>query len=113
VDRVRQSPLVLILLNRIERAGLPAPEQEVPFAKDLGRRWRFDLAWSARRVAVEVEGGVYSGGRHTRGAGFEQDCTKYNTATTLGWAVYRVTRGMIESGEAVALLGQALGGADG
>ena len=55
------------------------------------RRWRFDYACLIRKIAIEVEGGVWSGGRHTRGAGFIADMTKYNRATSLGWRVLRYT----------------------
>ena len=48
-----------------------------------------------RPIAFEVEGGVYSGGRHTRGAGFTADCKKYNAAAMLGWYVIRITPEMI------------------
>jgi very-short-patch-repair endonuclease len=60
-----------------------------------GRRWRFDFAHQASKVAIEIEGGTWSGGRHTRGAGFESDCDKYNVAALLGWTVFRLTPGMI------------------
>lgn len=56
------------------------------------RRWRFDFAWPAYRIAVEVEGGVYSKGRHTRAKGYSEDCTKYNEAAIYGWRVLRLTR---------------------
>ena len=65
------------------------------------RKWRFDFAWRVPLVAVEVEGGVYVAGRHSRGAGYEADCEKYNTAVIMGWAVLRVTPKQIESGEAL------------
>lgn len=55
------------------------------------RRWRFDYAHPVLRIALEVEGGVWSGGRHTRGAGFLGDIEKYNTATAAGWSVFRCT----------------------
>jgi len=67
----------------------PAPTPEYRFAPP--RRWRFDRAWPERRVAVELEGGVWSGGRHTRPAGYEADVEKYNTATVEGWRVLRFT----------------------
>ena len=55
------------------------------------RRWRFDFAnpGAAWRLAVEIEGGIFSRGRHTRGAGFLRDCEKYNTAALHGWTVLR------------------------
>ena len=60
------------------------------------------MAWPDLRVAVEVEGGVWSKtpGRHTRGAGFEADCEKYNAAAAAGWRVARVTTKMISDGRA-------------
>ena len=59
------------------------------------RRFRFDFAFLGERVAVEIEGGSWSGGRHVRGAGFEKDCEKYNLAGSMGWRVLRFTTGMI------------------
>lgn len=53
------------------------------------RRWRFDYAIPAARVAIEVEGGAWTRGRHTRGKGFLNDIEKYNAATLLGWRVFR------------------------
>lgn len=65
------------------------------------RRWRFDFANPLIKLAVECEGGVYSGGRHTRGKGFEGDCEKYNEAAIMGWLLIRVPRSMITSGAAI------------
>lgn len=55
------------------------------------RRWRFDYAIPSVMVAIEVEGGIFTKGRHTRGKGFEADIEKYNTAESMGWHVLRVT----------------------
>jgi len=67
--------------------GLPLPVREYRFAPP--RRWRFDFAWPEKRVAVEIEGGIFSMGRHTRGQGFLADAEKYNRAAMLGWCVLR------------------------
>ena len=56
------------------------------------RRWRFDVAWPVYKLAVELEGGVWSRGRHTRGQGFINDCDKYNAAALMDWKVLRFTR---------------------
>lgn len=69
--------------------GLPAPVAEFRFHPT--RRWRFDRAWPAQRVALEVEGGVWTAGRHTRPAGFLRDVEKYNAAAAMGWRVLRCT----------------------
>lgn len=55
------------------------------------RKWRFDYAVPERKVALEVEGGVWTGGRHTSSKGFLNDMEKYNTATMMGWKVVRTT----------------------
>ncbi len=55
------------------------------------------------KVAVEIEGGEYSGGRHTRAAGYQADCGKYNLAADLGWVVYRFTPTMLERDPATCM----------
>ena len=56
-----------------------------------GRKWRFDFALETLKVAIEIEGGAFTQGRHTRGAGFIADMEKYNKAAELGWVVLRYT----------------------
>lgn len=53
------------------------------------RKWRFDMAIPDLLVAIELEGGVWTRGRHTRGAGFLKDVEKYNAGTVLGWRILR------------------------
>jgi hypothetical protein len=77
-----------IFLALLKKEGL-VPVTEHKFHPT--RKWRFDYAFPDSMVAVEVEGGVWTGGRHTRGAGFIADMEKYNTALLHGWRVYRVT----------------------
>jgi hypothetical protein len=60
-------------------------------------------------LAVEIEGGAWVGGRHTRAKGFLADIQKYNTATLMGWRIIRVTPQMVEKGEVVTLVLQAMG----
>jgi very-short-patch-repair endonuclease len=85
---------------------LPEPVREHRFHSK--RRWKFDFAWPELKLAAEVEGGTWTGGRHTRGGGFEKDCEKYNSATALGWKVYRFTSGMISNGSAVLAIENAI-----
>ena len=81
---------------------LDVPKAEYRFLKK--RRFRFDFAWPSLKIAIEIEGGVWSGGRHTRGAGYSRDIEKYNLATRAGWKVYRFTPQMVKSGEAIIFM---------
>lgn len=82
--------------------GIASPELEFRF--DPTRRWRFDFAWPERKVALEVEGGAWTGGRHTRGKGFLADIEKYNRAACLGWVLLRCTPGTLMTRETVDLI---------
>lgn len=100
------SDLEDLLAFQCRAAGVPAPEREHRFAAP--RRWRFDFAWPDRKVACEVDGATWSGGRHVRGSGVESDAEKYSIAAVLGWRVLRVTGAMVESGKALQFIEQAL-----
>jgi very-short-patch-repair endonuclease len=96
------------LIHQLALVGLPAPTREHRFHPV--RRWRFDLAYPERKLAVEVEGGTWGKSRHTTGAGYEKDCEKYNAAVLAGWRVLRVTGDMVRDGRAVNLVEVAWGG---
>lgn len=100
-----------LLVCEVESAGYGSPEPEHAFHPD--RKWRFDLAWPAYRVAFEREGMPKRGGgksRHTTPEGYVGDIEKYNAAQILGWVVIRGTGHMIEDGRAVRDLLAALSG---
>ena len=96
-----------VFLRALEVRGLPRPEREHKF--DAKRRWRFDYAWPERMIALEVEGGVWTGGRHTRGSGFVRDMEKYNRAAVLGWRLLRVTPDKLVSFGTFEMLREILG----
>lgn len=91
---------------QIKVVGLPAPEREYRFCP--ARKWQSDFAWPDLKVMVEVEGGTYIRGRHTRPEGYRRDCEKYNVAAILGWKVLRFTSEMVNSGEAIEVIEQVL-----
>ena len=83
-----------------------APEYRSEYRFCPNRRWRFDYAWPDLMIAIEYEGGIWGRGRHIRPIGFNNDCIKYNTATLMGWRVYRITRTMLDDGTARELIGE-------
>lgn len=95
------------------------------------RRWRIDLAFPSRQIAVEVEGALFKGhrtiadietitragqvlrpadlkalksrgGRHNNAAGMMADMEKYNEAQAVGWVILRVMPQWVEDGRALA-----------
>lgn len=72
------------------------------------RRWRADFHLTGKMVLVEVEGGIWSGGRHTRGKGYIGDMEKYNVAQSLGYRVLRFSTEQVTSGLAVKQIEELL-----
>lgn len=103
---MKKSSLERAIETHMIQVGLPRPVSEFRFHPE--RRWRFDFAFPDLLVAVEVEGGVHTKGRHVRGYGFEQDAEKYNEAAIMGWLVVRLTGSMIKSGEGIRYVERAV-----
>ena len=95
-----------MFLFRCKVFKLQMPVSEFRF--DPSRRWRFDFAWPDKKIAVECEGGIWSGGRHTRGSGYQKDLEKYNSAALQGWSVFRFDSNAITSGKAIKVITEAL-----
>lgn len=85
--------------------------KRIPYEREVtvvpGRRFRVDFLLPGR-VAVEVEGGNWSRGRHTRGAGFESLCEKHNEHELEGVLLLHVTGDQIRDGQALAWVERAL-----
>lgn len=103
----------------LKAAGLPMPKPEYRFHPE--RKWRFDYAWEGKtyphwcydcgrslQLALEVEGGVWVQGRHTRGSGFVKDMEKYNEAAAQGWRILRVTPARLCHPDTIDLIRRAL-----
>jgi hypothetical protein len=92
---------------------------EYPFAREHGRRYRFDIAFLGHNLAVEIQGGRYIirqsstgkvllGGAHHSPEGRRRDMEKQNLATLLGWRVIEAEWEDIESGATAKLVSQLL-----
>ena len=100
---IRRPRAQVDFLTACRTIGLPAPIAEMRFHP--ARRWRFDFAWPDHRVAIEIEGGVWTAGRHTRGQGFLSDIEKYNAAAELGWRLLRYPPGRVDIDQVARVLG--------
>lgn len=94
----------LVLALRTD-GSIPPFEREYKFWP--GRKFSFDLAWLPQRLAVEVDGGHWIGGRHSR-SGFESDAIKLNQAVIFGWRVLRFSTEQVKSGYALHTIKSAL-----
>lgn len=99
-----------LFLEGVLASGLPEPVAEHRFHPT--RKWRFDFAWPEYMVAVEIEGGTWTGGRHNTGKGMDSDMEKYNAAALMGWMVLRFSTSRVKDGVAVNLAKYALFTAD-
>lgn len=82
-------------------------EQEFKFHPT--RKWRADFHLKGKKVLVEVEGGIWSNGRHTRGKGYLGDLEKYNEATMMGYQVIRFSTEQVKSGKAIEQILKLIG----
>lgn len=92
-----KSDLEAALVKQLEWFGAPAP---TPQYRAIGaRRWKWDLAYPDRNLLIEIDGGLYTGGRHQRPGrwGADNDAEKQSTAAAFGWVTMRFTPELIKN----------------
>lgn len=57
------------------------------------RKWLFDFAILENKIAIEVQGGLFMNGRHTRGIGYCKDAEKFNMGIIEGWRIFKACGG--------------------
>jgi very-short-patch-repair endonuclease len=82
-SKSQRYPLVLPILRQHDRSAC----EEYRFHPE--RKWRFDFAMPHFKVAIEVDGSIWTSGRHTRGSGWVKDTEKLNLACCMGWRMLR------------------------
>lgn len=65
------------------------PQRQFQFHEK--RKFRFDFAWPAVKLAVEINGGQWINGGHNRGGGMNNDCDKKRLAIEADWRVMEFT----------------------
>lgn len=101
-----QSEGEVILANALRALKIEF-EQEFKFHPT--RKWRADFHLKGKKILVEVEGGIWSNGRHTRGKGYLEDLEKYNAATMMGYQVIRFSTEQVKSGKAIEQIEKMVG----
>lgn len=80
---MKYNPYIVALYFR--QCRLPPPNFEWRFHPT--RKWSLDIAWPEQRLCLEVQGGIFIQGRHSRGAAMLKEWEKLNTLATMGWRV--------------------------
>ena len=96
----------LTFFSLLDTAGLERPTPEFMFHPI--RRWRCDYCWIDQQIILEVEGGIFTNGRHSRGAGMKEDMNKYNEAAIMGYRIIRVVPTELSSIKTINILRRIL-----
>lgn len=107
MQQPKQKPTKSDMFTRLCKSALDVEVVKEHLFHDE-RKWRFDYAVPDHKIALEVEGGVWTGGRHVRAKGFIGDIEKYNAAALLGWRVFRVVPDSLNTGATIELIRQAM-----
>ena len=76
-------------------------ERQIRFAAPL--RFVADFVIGGELI-VEVQGAVFSRGRHTRGAGYSADCEKNAAALARGFRYLQITSGQVSNGAGLVMI---------
>ena len=78
-------------MKKLEAGGVPVGGWVAGYIFHPTRKWRLDLAWPDIKLGVEIQGGTWARGKHSRGRGQAEDCQKISEAVALGWSIMTVT----------------------
>jgi hypothetical protein len=110
ISKTNEAQLCLYLYLRDTFVDDVIVEKELQFAPP--RKWRIDVALidnqTEEKWAFEIEGGLFSSGRHSRGAGIRDDIEKYNRLAAAGWQLFRFLPEQVLKGEAKSFIEEFL-----
>lgn len=89
VDPGAESPPESLVRIRLDDAGFPRPQTQIPVPGARGELLRLDLGWQERRVAVEYDGREFHDGWREQ----RHDGARREHLQRLGWVVLPVTSG--------------------
>jgi len=105
-SRVRQDDKAhRLLCFQLRAAGLPDFETEYLFAREaIGRDWRWDIAYVAQKLAIEVDGGIWVQGAHAHPTTIVRNMEKRNWGARLGWRLLTFSTDEAKDGRALAFI---------
>ena len=105
---VKDNPVLSekVFFALLNDANLPLPVKEHQFHDT--RKWRFDYCYPDRKIAIEVEGGVYTNGAHGSITGILRDMEKYTEAAILGYRILRILPDKLASVSTIELIKRAI-----
>lgn len=96
-----------VLATKIQNARFQKPYfRQYPFLS--GRKFRADFAFPEQMLLIEVDGGLYIQGGHSRGAARESDLERDALAMLAGWRTLRVSPRHVKDGRAIAWIAELL-----
>lgn len=75
---------IALELKEVPLVLLPVPEY-APFTE---QKWRIDFALPFLRLGAEIQGGVYTGGKYTRGPAIHKLAMRNNTLLAAKWFLF-------------------------
>lgn len=75
------------ILNSVCEGWIPE------FRFDSVRKFKFDYGHLKYKIAIEIEGGIYTGTGHAKTKRYLSDLEKYNMAALRGWLLLRYAHG--------------------
>lgn len=82
-----QNALKIAVAQEISRRTGEEYFFEYHFARP-DRAWRSDVAWPRVRVALEIQGGNWNGGRHCRPSAMQAEYDKQNGYSSRSWLCF-------------------------
>ena len=96
----------LTFMRLLDVNFIPRPEREFRFHPV--RKFKFDYAFKEYKVALELEGGVFTKQAHGSVTGVLRDIEKYSLAASLGWRIVRCIPSKLNTSKTIQLIKDAL-----
>jgi hypothetical protein len=106
----KRSSLEKIFDRQLQLSGITEP-YEIEYKFHPKRKWRLDYYFPRIKLAVEIQGGTWINGGHSRGVGVTADMEKKESLLLMGIWLYEIEggkNGRVISGHGVKVLQQLI-----